>query len=109
MSFRIRRDEPIPDGLVAGIASRRLKSSLQPAEQPHKCDLFDQQEGRCSGCQEAFEFRELVVDHIIPVAKGGGWYNINNLQLLCRRCNQLKGTGTQEELAARLRELGIVT
>ena len=107
MAFKIRRDKPVPEGLVAGIATMRLKKSLKPAEQPHKRELIEQQGCRCHGCQEEFADRDLVVNHVIPVAKGGGWYHIDNLQLLCRRCNQLKGNGTQEHLITRLRELGI--
>lgn len=33
---------------------------------------------------------ELVVDHIISIAKGGK-SELGNLQLLCRECNNLKG------------------
>ena len=107
MAFKPRYDKiPQDDNLVVGLTTLRLKSSLKPAEQPHKRELIEQQGGRCNGCQEEFEARDLVVDHVIPVAKGGGWYHIDNLQLLCRRCNQLKGIGTQEELLARLRENG---
>jgi 5-methylcytosine-specific restriction endonuclease McrA len=38
------------------------------------------------GSQEKLEF-----DHIIPVAKGGG-NTERNIQLLCERCNRVKGT-----------------
>ncbi len=43
--------------------------------------------GRCveCGCSDYIEF-----DHIIPVAKGGA-NTVNNIQLLCRRCNGAKG------------------
>lgn len=62
-----------------------------------KKELFDYQGGRCEGCGNEFEWRNLVIDHIVPVSKGGGDH-INNLQLLCDACNRLKGTGTQKRL-----------
>ena len=68
--------------------------------------LFGQQEGRCNGCQSAFEFRHLEVDHIIPQSHGGADH-LENLQLLCAHCNRVKGDRPQEYLAARLREMGI--
>ena len=54
--------------------------------------LFGQQEGRCNGCRSEFPSRVLEVDHAIP-QRAGGQENIENLQLLCARCNRVKGTG----------------
>ena len=31
------------------------------------------------------------VDHIIPISRGGQPYDIDNLQLVCLRCNRKKG------------------
>ena len=42
--------------------------------------------GRCRVCSSA---RNLEVDHIVPLSKGGGCEEIN-LQTLCRRCNRRK-------------------
>lgn len=30
------------------------------------------------------------VDHIIPISKGGDWFNGDNLQSLCHSCHSLK-------------------
>ena len=64
------------------------------------------QESICTGCRYNFPFRNFTADHVVPQAKGGTDHP-DNLQLLCGACNLLKGTGTQEELIARLRSEGI--
>lgn len=41
-------------------------------------------------CRHCFSKDNLVVDHIIPVCKGGN-NSLNNLQRLCQKCNSEKG------------------
>jgi 5-methylcytosine-specific restriction endonuclease McrA len=48
--------------------------------------LEAKQKGRCACCKRK---RNLAVDHIIPLAKGGSNWP-NNLQLLCKPCNSSK-------------------
>ncbi len=74
----------------------------------NKQTLFGQQAGRCNGCGTTFPFRNLTIDHVVPRSRGGG-NHIDNLQLLCGACNSTKGTGTQEELIAKLRHQGILS
>ena len=108
MAFKIRRDKPVPEGLVAGIATMRLKSSLKPAEQPHKRkrELFELREGRCDACNSTFEFDDLHLEHIIPRV-AGGTYDTDNLLLLCRPCSRGEGNLSREYIIARLRKLGL--
>ena len=68
--------------------------------------LFRQQRGKCKGCGFAFDFRNLHVDHIVPVASGGA-DRLENLQLLCVHCNYAKGERSQEHLSEYLRKIGI--
>lgn len=42
---------------------------------------------RCANCATA---DELVLDHIVPIAKGG-LSQLDNLQILCATCNRIKG------------------
>ena len=41
----------------------------------------------CANCGAA---EDLVLDHILPIAKGGR-SRLDNLQLLCAECNRIKG------------------
>ena len=84
---------------------RRTDLGDLPNYRTHKHHLFGDQEGHCGGCRVMFPFRIFEVDHIIPLAKGGSDHR-DNLQLLCGACNRAKGTGTQAELIAKLRERG---
>jgi 5-methylcytosine-specific restriction endonuclease McrA len=53
---------------------------------------------RCKGrCKRIFKsLDDLEVDHIKPISKGGT-ERISNLQLLCTRCNRLKGSTTKKK------------
>ena len=42
---------------------------------------------RCANCGAE---EKLVLDHVIPIARGGR-SQVENLQLLCAKCNRLKG------------------
>ena len=69
---------------------RRTDIDVPIPYRQNKHVLFGQQEGRCNGCQSAFEFRHLEVDHVIPQSHGGADH-LENLQLLCAHCNRVKG------------------
>ena len=45
----------------------------------------------CRHCKEAGILRPAHhVDHIIPISKGGAWYDEDNLQSLCAECHSRK-------------------
>jgi len=60
--------------------ARRISSSK-------RLKVFERDEWRCRFCGAQ---SNLVVDHIFPVSKGGG-NQFENLQTLCKNCNELKG------------------
>ena len=56
----------------------------------------------CPGCRRAKYFDDFDLDHIHPSAKGGADID-DNIQMLCRSCNNIKSsTKTMKELKERL-------
>lgn len=52
--------------------------------------IYERDGYRCRCCHRQFEEPELEIDHIKPIAEGGKSVE-ENLQTLCRDCNQIKG------------------
>lgn len=52
--------------------------------------LMALQKERCACCKESIK-AGFEIDHVVPLAKGGE-HDDMNLQLLCKRCNRVKGT-----------------
>lgn len=63
--------------------------------------LYLRQDGECRGCGNGYLQKDMQVDHVVPLARGGS-DDLSNLQLLCAHCNTTKGTGTMEDLFRRL-------
>ena len=70
-----------------------------PKPASHKKALYGEQGGHCAGCGEHFKPQHLEVDHIIARANGGTDHR-ENLQLLCGRCNRVKGDRGMEYLCS---------
>lgn len=58
--------------------------------------VFKRDGHRCRRCKSTYAERELVIDHIVPVARGGSGHE-DNLQTLCRECNAEKSDSAPDE------------
>jgi len=60
---------------------------------------------RCPWCSAPIDFLSLQIDHKIPLEKGGS-LALDNLEGICKPCNELKGSQSPEEYAALIEFLG---
>lgn len=58
--------------------------------------------GHCAYCGKGIEYKDMQVDHLTPVFRGGA-DDISNLMPSCRACNFRKGTWTLDEFREELR------
>ena len=70
--------------------------------------LYEAQAGICNGCDAYMRSVDLTIDHLIPQAQGGD-DNLDNLQLLCYRCNNWKRTKDMQFLFNKLFEEKIIS
>lgn len=68
----------------------------------HRNLLYAEQAGMCIGCGIHLPRKLFHIDHIVPGSKGGSSEK-QNLQLLCSKCNGLKGIKSQREFLKKLR------
>jgi 5-methylcytosine-specific restriction endonuclease McrA len=75
-------------GLETQRPSTENKTNRKSISQGLRRSVYERDEYGCVTCQAR---KDLSVDHIIPVVKGGT-NDLDNLQTLCRSCNSKKGT-----------------
>lgn len=63
---------------------------LLEANKEQKGWIYERDKGTCLYCGNPFQCKQTVLDHLVPVGKGGG-HNPDNKALACRECNRKKG------------------
>lgn len=66
-------------------------------EDVNPIDVYNEQNGVCYLCDSVFDFKEMELDHVFPIARGGK-HKRDNCKMACVRCNRSKGSKTLEEL-----------
>lgn len=88
-----------------GVRRRLVEDLIVPEKEKHI--LARLQQDICCGCQYEMPIHVLEIDHVIPKSKGGR-DQAKNIQLLCPKCNKIKGNRDMEYLRRRLIEKDII-
>lgn len=76
----------------------RCKKAGAYIEHIDPLELYNMQNGVCYICLEKFSFKEMQMDHLIPISKGGK-HESHNVKMCCAKCNQKKGARLPKELS----------
>ena len=74
-----------------------MKNDLTEAEWQSRLEEFNY---HCAYCNQPFPERDLEIEHMWPVARGGA-HTLQNVVPACKPCNRRKGTLTPLEFFAR--------
>lgn len=92
----------------AELKKKKHSEQIDPQYKKEAHDsMYEEQSGICNGCDQYLRKVNLTIDHIIPRDKEGT-HDIDNLQLLCYRCNNWKRTGTMIELVQKLYNTNVI-
>lgn len=56
-----------------------------------RIEIYNQYDGRCVYCGTKIDIKNMQVDHIVPLRKGGK-DDLDNMICACRSCNHYKST-----------------
>ncbi|MCB5381680.1 HNH endonuclease [Blautia glucerasea] len=81
-------------GIVRYLLSDRTKHdekflSIRAFTDTQKRRAYERQEHKCAICGEVFDLKDMDGDHIVPWSQGGRTVD-ENLQMLCKKCNNEK-------------------
>ena len=90
---RLLEDEDVQrqSGIYAYLLSGEEKYlNLRSFPKQIKMRVYQRQEGQCNRCFKDFALAECEADHVQPWSEGGTTTE-DNCQVLCRKCNRVKG------------------
>ncbi len=85
--------------ILGKIDGNKTKRIIIPKTTKEK--VYEKGNGICAICGKPVTKNEFTIDHIIPLSRGGR-NDIENLQIACHDCNELKGNRMDSEFATGL-------
>lgn len=89
----VKRTETVRSGLIQRSKKHCVECNVTVEELRQL--IIDAYGKKCRYCDKIIVINNLVVDHIVPISKGGT-SNIDNLQVICKTSNSMKGSLTEE-------------
>lgn len=83
------------DDLFVPESSNHIKKEREKARELKKTRWWREkiQKGLCYHCEKTFSHKELTMDHLVPLVRGGKTGK-NNVVVSCKKCNSEKSFKT---------------
>lgn len=92
----LKTDAGINTQRKSGQVTRCKKAGVY-VEHVGPLSLYSAQGGICYLCDNKFTFKDMEIDHVIPVSKGGK-HEPENVKMCCGTCNRRKGAKSLSEV-----------
>ena len=98
---------PAGDWFHLDVSPEHLKREREKARELRKSSWWQRrvQKGLCAYCGQQFPPKELTLDHVVPVARGGKSTK-GNVVPACKECNNKKKLMTPAELLLQAAKVG---
>jgi 5-methylcytosine-specific restriction endonuclease McrA len=90
----LRRIDSSKYGLVSRSKKYNVECFITIEDLRHM--LYDAYGTPCKYCNIILTIKNLTIDHMIPISKQGS-SNKDNLQVICKKCNKIKGSLDEEK------------
>ena len=102
--YWIDTDAPEIVESVEQIPQKPVRIKRKNFSSKQRADIYKKSNGICQLCGRKITFKDMSVDHIIPISKGGS-NDINNTQAACLICNRFKADIYPQEFFDRITEI----
>lgn len=101
----------IEESVVPIIVKKKSKKIKKKSAVKRKCyskeqrrTIYNKSGGFCQLCGRKINYNDFTVDHITPISKGGS-NDMDNVEAVCRVCNQFKANIYPEQFVDRITEI----
>lgn len=86
---------------------RGEKGMRKPISKETRTKVYEKYGGRCAYCGKKIEYKDMQVDHLIPLGSytQNGTDDFENLMPACRRCNHYKRANSLESWRKMIEEI----
>lgn len=84
---------------------RRKKKNRKHYSEDVRKMIYNKVDGRCVLCDRKILYKDMTLDHVVPLAAMGGADEVENLACTCFTCNQFRGSILSDDFMERITQI----